>query len=63
MLISSGKDYKITVHSASKGQFEFIRQIPLDVQYAASALDYLDEKILIGHDNGRIVTVGVDGTD
>lgn len=29
----------------------------------ASAIDVLDNKILIGHDNGRIVTVNIDGTD
>jgi ribosomal protein S28E/S33 len=29
----------------------------------ASAIDVLDGKILLGHDNGRIVTVNVDGTD
>ena len=29
----------------------------------ASSIDVLDGKILLGHDNGRIVTVNVDGTD
>lgn len=28
MLISTGKDCKVTIHSANKGQFEYIRQIP-----------------------------------
>lgn len=29
----------------------------------ASAIDVLDGKIVLGHDNGRIVTVKLDGTD
>ena len=29
----------------------------------ASSLDFLDGKILVGHDNGRIVTVNIDGSD
>ena len=63
MLISTGKDCKITIHSASKGQFEFVRQITLAVPHVASSLDYLDGKILVGHDNGRIVTLDLEGND
>ena len=60
-LISTGKDNKITIHTAKGGQFEYIRQIALSVQYQASSIDYLGGKILIGHDNGRIVTVDLEG--
>jgi len=62
-LISTGKDNKITIHSAQRGQFEFIRQIDCNVLHFASAIDVLDNKIVLGHDNGRIVTVNMDGTD
>ena len=61
MLLSTGKDFKVTVHSANKGQFEFIRQIQLSVLHHASSMDFLDGKILVGHDNGRIVTLDVEG--
>lgn len=61
MLISTGKDYKITVHSSNKGQFEYINQINLAHLYHASSIDYMDGKILVGHDNGRICTYDIDG--
>jgi WD40 repeat protein len=61
LLISTGKDFKVTVHSASKGQFEYLRQIPLQHQSMASSIDYMQGKILVGHDNGRICTVDVNG--
>jgi len=35
----------------------------LEQYYFASSLDVLNGKILIGHDNGKIQTVNVDGTD
>jgi hypothetical protein len=60
MVISTGKDYKLTVHSANKGQFEFINQINLSHLFHASSIDYMDGRILIGHDNGRICTVDLD---
>lgn len=35
----------------------------MNVHNLASSIDVLDNKILVGHDNGRIVTVNLDGTD
>ena len=61
MLISTGKDFKLTIHSANKGNFEYINQINLAHLYHASSIDYMDGKILVGHDNGNICTVDVDG--
>ena len=60
-MVSAGKDFKLTVHSANKGTFEYLRQIPLGVTYSIGSLDYLDGKILVGHDNGNIVVCDVEG--
>lgn len=40
-----------------------MRQIALGVNHFASSIDILDGKILVGHDNGRIQTVMLDGSD
>jgi WD40 repeat protein len=55
-LVSSGKDHKICVHTYSKGSYEFVKQIDLETRYLASSIDFLDGCILIGHDNGVIIT-------
>lgn len=59
-LVSSGKDFKICVHTSDKGTFEFVKQISMDTMYHASSIDFMDGKILVGHDNGRIATVMLD---
>ena len=51
-----------SIFTASDGSYEFVRQINLEQYYQASALDVMDGKILIGHDNGIIQTVNVDGS-
>ena len=56
-LLSIGKDYKLCVHNSNKGTFEFVKQVDLEVQYIASGLDFLDGRVLIGHDNGVIATM------
>lgn len=61
-LVSAGKDDMLSVFSADQGEYQFLRQIALEQYSFASALDLLDGKILVGNDNGRIQTVGVDGT-
>jgi WD40 repeat protein len=63
MLISTGKDFKITIHTANKGKFEYVRQINLSHQCHASSLDFMQGKILIGHDNGRICTSDLEGAN
>lgn len=62
ILASVGKDDMCSIFTATDGQYEFVRQINLEQYYQASALDILDNKIAIGHDNGTIQTVNVDGT-
>lgn len=61
MLISTGKDHKITIHSSNQGTFEYIRQISLTSKSYAQSIDYLDGQILVGQDCGRILTVDVEG--
>jgi WD40 repeat protein len=63
ILISTGKDFKITVHTAIKGKFEYVRQINLVHSHCASSIDYMGGKILIGHDNGRICTTDIEGKE
>jgi len=63
ILVSTGKDDMLSVFSCDTGEYQFLRQIPLEVYHYASSLDILDGKILVGHDNGKIQTVKVDGTD
>jgi hypothetical protein len=63
ILVSTGKDDMLSVFSCDQGEYQFLRQIPLDVYHFASSLDILDGRILVGHDNGRIQIVNVDGTD
>ena len=53
----------ISVFSCDQGEYQFVRQIALGVNHFASSMDILDGKILVGHDNGRIQTVMVDGSD
>ena len=60
MLISTGKDCKVTIHSANKGTFEFIKTISLDVHFHCSSIDYMDGKVLLGHDNGVISTLSLE---
>lgn len=62
-LVSTGKDDMLSVFSCDQGEYQFVRQIALEQFHYASSIDVLDGKILIGHDNGRIQTVNVDGTD
>lgn len=62
-LVSTGKDDMLSVFTCEAGEYQFVRQIPLDVYYHASSLDILDGRILVGHDNGRIQVVNTDGTD
>jgi len=54
ILVSTGKDDMLSVFSCDQGEYQFLRQIPLDVYHFASSLDVLDGKILVGHDNGKI---------
>lgn len=59
ILVSTGKDYRLCIHSYSKGTYEFVKQIDLTTKGLASALDYLDGKILVGHDCGVVCTVDI----
>lgn len=52
----------ISIFQGKGGEYQYVRQIPLGVNYFASAMDVLDGKILVGHDNGKIQVVNVDGT-
>ena len=52
----------LSVFSCDQGEYQFLRQIALEQFHFASALDILDGKILVGHENGKIQTVNVDGT-
>ena len=56
-LLSTGKDHKLCIHNTNKGTFEFVKQIDLEIQHIASSLDFLDGRVLIGHDNGHIMTL------
>jgi len=53
----------LSIFSADEGEYQFLRQIALEQFHYASSIDILDGKILVGHDNGKIQTVNVDGTD
>lgn len=53
----------VSVFSYDQGEYQFLRQIALEQFSSASALDILDGRILVGHDNGIIQTVNVDGTN
>jgi len=61
-LVSTGKDDMVSVFTSNEGEYQFVRQIPLNNRFHASSIDILNNRILIGHDNGRIQTVNVDGT-
>ena len=63
ILVSTGKDDMLSVFSCDQGEYQFLRQIALEQFHFASALDILDGKILVGHENGKIQTVNVDGTN
>ena len=63
LLVSTGKDDMLSIFSAQGGEYEFLRQIPLETYHFASSMDLLGGKILVGHDNGIIQTVNIDGTD
>jgi len=62
-LVSTGKDDMLSVFSYEQGEYQFLRQIALEQFHFASAIDLMDGKILVGHDNGKIQTVNLDGTD
>ena len=62
-MVSTGKDDMLSVFSYDQGEYQFLRQIALEQFSSASALDILDGKILVGHDNGKIQTVNVDGSN
>ena len=62
-LVSTGKDDMLSVFSYDQGEYQFLRQIALEQFSSASALDILDGKILVGHDNGILQTVNVDGSN
>ena len=63
-LISVGKDYKLCIHSTDgKGTYEFEKQIQLETHYMTSSMDFLNGKVLLGHDNGRIATVVIDSEE
>lgn len=62
-LVSAGKDYKLCIHTADKGTFEFVKQISLLTHYQASALDLMNGKVAIGHDNGRIATCVIESEE
>ena len=53
----------VSVFSCAQGNYSFLRQIQLEVFHFAGSLDVMDGKILIGHDNGVIQTVNVDGSN
>lgn len=63
MLISTGKDFKITIHTSDKGTFEYVRQIALENKSYAQSIDYLDGVILVGQDSGRVITCDVNGAE
>jgi len=62
-VVSAGKDDQLAIISNNQGEFSFVRHIPMNQQSFASCLDILDGMILVGQDNGKILTVGVDGND
>jgi len=61
-LVSTGKDDMLSVFTSNEGEFQFVRQIALNNFNFASSLDVFNGKVLVGHDNGRIQTVNVDGS-
>lgn len=63
VLVSTGKDDMVSVFSCDQGEYQFLRQIALEQYHFASAIDVLDGKIVVGHDNGKIQTVNVDGSN
>lgn len=62
MLVSTGKDDMLSVFSCEQGEYQFLRQIAMEQYHFASSIDILDGKVLVGHDNGKIQTVNIDGT-
>ena len=52
----------VSVFTCSQGNYSFLRQIQIEIFHFASSLDVMDGKIIIGHDNGIIQTVNVDGS-
>jgi len=62
-LVSTGKDDMLSLFSCEMGEYKFLRRIALDVFHFASSIDILDGKVVVGHDNGVIQTVNVDGTN
>jgi hypothetical protein len=62
-MVSTGRDDQLSLFSYDQGEYQFLRQIALEQFSMASALDILDGRILVGHDNGKVQTVNVDGTN
>jgi len=62
-LISTGKDFHISIHTADKGTFEFVKRIQMDTQHLASSIDFRDRIVVIGHDNGRIFKCNIDSEE
>jgi hypothetical protein len=52
----------VSVFTSNQGEYEFVRQIALNNPTSASSIDVLNGRILVGHDNGRIQVVNVDGS-
>jgi len=61
-LISAGKDQFLSIFNYEKGEYQFVKRVALDNPSYSSALDILNGKILVGHDNGMIQTLNVDGS-
>ena len=62
-MVSTGRDDQLSLFSYDAGEYQFLRQIALEQFSMASSLDILDGRILVGHDNGKVQTVNVDGTN
>lgn len=60
LLISTGKDYKLTIYKAEKGTFQFDKILSLGVHSSCSSIDYMQGKVLLGHDTGKISTLNLE---
>jgi len=63
VMVSAGKDDMLTVFSYNQGEYEFLRQISCDQNSFASTLDLDAGRILIGHANGLVQCMNLEGND
>jgi hypothetical protein len=60
-LVSAGKDDMLCVFSCNKGEYEFLRRIPLETGSPAMSIDVLSGRVALGHDNGVLQVINTDG--